>query len=529
MTRGVRKSIRWVAVAQRVRRSVFIALLALAAQSCASYERVPTEHILMFNKRGRPVDPAPHSGTTHYTFLEYEELDEARYEAHLDSVFANIEAWTAERRRVDPRQKRRILIFIHGGLNTPVGTVGRAVELHEKIRDAGYYPLFVNWESSLVTSYLDHLWNVRQGRDRSPWGAVLAPYYLVSDLLWGIIRLPHVAFFQLDNIWDQQVGQVYRALPLDRVPGKDFVDSMIATMRDKLIVSVAPHEVSRRLVRRYRERRHFRTGEHPGAIAISEGADRRVRSDKIWPWVTYTLTIPTKLVSAIGVSVSGASAWKNMMRGVRLLFHAEEDFTSPTPDIEPSGGMAIFLRELRKRYEENPEEWDITLIGHSMGTIVLNELIRQASDLRYDNIVYMAAACTIRDYEDTLFPYLRSEAGENTEVFHLTLHEQAESGEECIEILGVDPVIRGSLLVWIDRLLAEPQTPLDYTLGQYNNLMTAVHNTPDDVRGRLHIKAFDVGPHLNEDGVVRHPQKHGEFTDAEFWKPSFWEPDGVAR
>ena len=46
-------------------------------------------------------------------------------------------------------------------------------------------------------------------------------------------------------------------------------------------------------------------------------------------------------------------------------------------------------------------------VGHSMGTMVLNELFRVAPDIRAERITYMAAACSIRDFQESLVPYLR--------------------------------------------------------------------------------------------------------------------------
>jgi hypothetical protein len=156
-----------------------------------------------------------------------------------------------------------------------------------------------------------------------------------------------------------------------------------------------------------------------------------------------------------------------------------------------------------------------------MGTIVLNQMIRNSGDLPFNRIVYMAGATTVRDYQDSVFPYLRVNL--NAQVYHLTLHPKAEVRERFDPgIPYVDLPPRGSLLVWVDDFLSSPETPLDRTVGRFENLVTAVHNTPDDLRGRIHIKAFGVG------GDVRAPQKHGDFTaNLKFWKPECWWSAGV--
>ena len=69
----------------------------------------------------------------------------------------------------------------------------------------------------------------------------------------------------------------------------------------------------------------------------------------------------------------------------------------------------------------------ITIIGHSMGTIVANELVRRNSDAHFDRIVYMAAACTIREFCSTVLTYVKSNP--SAEFFNLTLHPAQEQGE----------------------------------------------------------------------------------------------------
>lgn len=62
---------------------------------------------------------------------------------------------------------QRILIYIHGGLNSPYGSINRAVQLSDGILAADSYPIFINWQSSLMSSYWEHVWYVRQGEH---WG-----------------------------------------------------------------------------------------------------------------------------------------------------------------------------------------------------------------------------------------------------------------------------------------------------------------------------------------------------------------------
>ena len=82
---------------------------------------------------------------------------------------------------------------------------------------------------------------------------------------------------------------------------------------------------------------------------------------------------------------------------------------------------------------------------------------------------------------------------------------------------------RGSLLVWVDSFLAQPNTRMERKAGRIVNLMLADHlsqgvldRAGHPIRDRIKIKSFD----FHDDGNT--PIKHGQFSDLEFWKPSFW-------
>ncbi len=49
----------------------------------------------------------------------------------------------------------------------------------------------------------------------------------------------------------------------------------------------------------------------------------------------------------------------------------------------------------------------LTLVGHSMGAIVINELVPEFDELPFENIVFMGAATSIRDTKNAMVPLLR--------------------------------------------------------------------------------------------------------------------------
>ena len=128
-----------------------------------------------------------------------------------------------------------------------------------------------------------------------------------------------------------------------------------------------------------------------------------------------------------------------------------------------------------------------------------------------DTLIYMAAACSLSDYERAVFPAMLRNP--EMEAFHLTLHPKGEVRET--QFLNLTS--RGSLLVWVDGFLARPLTPLDRTAGNFANLVLALHRTPNELRPRIHVKAFPTGAAAGE-GI---PTKHKHFTEVEFWVDTF--------
>lgn len=528
--------------------STVLVLLPLAG--CATFPDVPTTHIVMVNGRGNPVDPTGNTGcrekpasckdarqeSRHFWLppVEYRQMDrgsvmapslhpssagsmapfEGSYEEYLRGLFEDL-----VRNAPTKGNRKQILLFVHGGLNTQVGTVERAMELMRVIPRQDYYPIFVNWQSSLFSSYFDHLLYVRQGESWDGLGVmtmpVFVPLYFGVDVARAIARAPIVWYFLAQN----------------------FAKSVGSTEEIR-----EAEQIAKQLEEEYRA--------NPAGDVVKmayDREDRRENWDAVLSHTTSMLTVPTKLIGSMFIDAFGKSAWDIMLRRAHMLYHTEREFYEsqkvaidqgkkeiPTSHIKADGALSVFLRQLQDVVRRNGgvEAWEVTLVAHSMGTIVLNQMIREfglatvvESDgktsrtrvaLPFDHIVYMAGAATVRDYQDSLFPYLRE--NRHARVYHLTLHPKAEVRERFdpgVPYLDLPP--RGSLLAWVDDFLSAPETPLDRTVGRFENLLTAVHNTPDELRGRVYIKSFGVGRD------VRAPQKHGDFTaHLKFWKPECW-------
>lgn len=527
-----------------------LGMVFLATAGCAALANVPTTHIVMVNGRGNPVDPTGNTGcrdkpaschdareqSRHFWLppVEYRQMDRgfvmapslplssagsiasssSSYDEYLRGLFEDL-----VRNAPTKGNRKQILIFVHGGLNTQVGTVERATELLQAIPKQDYYPIFINWQSSLFSSYADHLVHIRQGESWDSFGLlttpVFVPVYFGADVARAIARAPIVWYFLAQN-WVKSAGTTQEIAEADAIARELEQDYRADPAGNRL--KMAYDQVDRRGV---------------GEAALASAS--------------AILTIPTKLIGSMFIDAFGKSAWDIMLRRTHLLYHTEREFFEsqkvaiderkperPTSHIRPDGAVSVFLRQLQDVLHRHGgvDAWEITLVGHSMGTIVCNQMIREFGvktepgpdgagtaatlALPFNRIVYMAGAATVRDYQDSVFPYLQR--NRNARFYHLLLHPKAEVRERFdpgIPYLDLPP--RGSLLAWVDDFLSAPATPLDRTVGRYENLLTAVHNTPDDVRAQIHIKAFGVGK------SVRGPQKHGDFTARlKFWKPECW-------
>ncbi|WP_446011739.1 hypothetical protein [Candidatus Electrothrix sp.] len=115
-----------------------------------------------------------------------------------------------------------VVIYLHGGMNVQVKALKRAQDLlnytKEHKQDAPYF-VFINWQSSLYSSYRDRLFAIREGKDYRTYDGTTSLlkelpndlaglfFYLPADLLTGVARSPlslerafvNTHWFSLDN------------------------------------------------------------------------------------------------------------------------------------------------------------------------------------------------------------------------------------------------------------------------------------------------------------------------------------------
>lgn len=522
---------------------------ALLITSCQTFS-VPTEHVVMFDRNGQAVDPKGNAGEDqHSTFLSYRQYETSEYEAHIDRILTGLGHW-GTKPQDNQAGKRKIMLFVHGGMNTQVGSLRRLTDHFEDektridlIKETGYYPIFINWKSSLWSSYFEHLWETRQG-ERWPWYAGIPSAMVIfpvdvtrslvrAPLVWG--QLIHSDFKTINN-----TGNHFDPSLSDRISAELLCRYNLATplntCTDQLKLQKPPYCVPFAIEARPSA---FRPSVRPPSIdtfPISVGSDERRCAEMNLRAVSYALTFPMKLLIAPILDTFGTSAWTNMQRRIHLLFHSEEEMqSSPLTEaakwrrelanIPASGGLSLFMRKLleaQKKDNEAKYEWEIVVVGHSMGAIVLNEMIQLYGDkLPISHIIYLAAAASIEDYEDSLFPYLNER--KQTQFYNFMLHPIAERGEIQYEWGDLTP--RGSLLTWLDTFLANPETLLHRRVGAYDNYLRSLHDTPTCnselcLRRRIHVRSFSAGMAAAD----KNPQSHSEMAERfRFWNARCWE------
>ncbi len=476
------------------------------------------KHVVAFQGNGEAF-PIEKKQSNEQSISQYVGIEE-----QVKTIIQNIQ----EERQKNPNRKR-ILIYVHGGLKGIQGSVDEGIKLAEWMERTGeredveeYYPILVNWESGMGAAYADHLFRIRQGKDAPVLGFLSAPFYFLADVGRAVFRYPVTMGFQ-----------IYRGLIPLPVPS----EAEVATFNHDFFAPT------------------------PNLQQIHLGANMVPRFSGPWFKDRATLFFPgvIRFATTLLLDIFGKAGWDNMIRRTQTVFRKptefdpkERTFTGEVGEIstqvagsdpptldpilkpeesDPTGGLSILMEELRNlKKQAGQDNYQVTLIGHSMGTIILNELLSLYStdqDFQYNEIVYLAAACTIKDFEQAVIPFL--EQHPTTKFFNLTLHPYGDAREKTL----TDVLPRGSLLEWIDDFASNPATFMELTLGKWNNAIMAWHIIPAEVRKQVTLKGFGIeDPQMNnrhsqddpEKVLKNKPQRHGEFNDRDqlFWRPDYW-------
>jgi pimeloyl-ACP methyl ester carboxylesterase len=532
-------------------RICFVAFCLSLLAGCQSFA-VPIQHVVMFDRTGEAVDPTGNAGEDrHSTLLSYRRYETHEYDEHINRIITGIKQW-GSKPQGNQAGKRKLMFFIHGGMNTQVGSLKRLTDPFEDdktrvdlIKEAGYYPIFINWKSSLWSSYFEHLWETRQG-ERWPWYAGIPSALIIfpidvtrslvrAPLVWG--QLVYNDFQTINNAGNQfgpSLGDSVSAELLCRYNLEGPMSKCVDSVKFQKPPYCVPFAIEATPMA-FRPSTRVPPADNTFPIAV--GSDERRCTEMNLRFFSYAITFPIKLAVAPVLDTFGTSAWINMQRRIHLLFHSDDEMqSSPITEsarwryelahIPASGGLSRFIEHLLEAKKKDAGyEWEIVLVGHSMGAIILNELIQLYGEKLpiITDIVYLAAAASIEDYEDSLFPYLSAHS--ETQFYNFMLHPIVERGEIQYDMADVPP--RGSLLTWLDTFLANPETLLHRRVGRYDNYLRALHDTPTCtpslcIRNRIHVRSFSAGV----DEANKNPQSHSEMAERfRFWEPKCWKVD----
>jgi hypothetical protein len=439
---------------------------------------------------------------------------------------------------IGERHPNEVIVYIHGGLNNIDGAIAKSAMLADRLDVDGKFFIGICWNSNLMPTYDQHLLAVREGLHQKEKAIVTAPAMLLADVGGSVVRLPL-------NLIDFLYQDAYVLRP------SAFTRTKLAKARYDQINRVYRDRLNPDLLR----------------LDVSKKDDQRTDFQKWFrDFGRWLITEPVKASSTVFLDALGIQPWKNMVRRTRTMFERESEFipdltydaaesvavtrVPPVPTAKfiddlnytgRKGAVWHFTKQLQDNLivRDSNNQPTLTIIGHSMGAIVTCEMLERFHRLAVDNVVLMAAACSIRDFKQKIIPFfeeqdLRAKFAQaapaetelyapliKTNLYNLCLNDTAEHIEPNPGQLDLSQ--RGSLLTWIDTLYQSPESENDRTFGRWINAVLSTDDIPKNLLGRISIKSFGMDRPRQKNSVVYtevenaakvidEPTKHGEFT-----------------
>lgn len=392
----------------------------------------------------------------------------------------------------------KLVVFIHGGLNFRKYANLKPDKFKEIMLKDGYYPLFISWNSGAFTSYKDHLFRIRKGEAKPIKAAITSPLVFAEDVGRSILQSP--------SAYDRELRKYSSIKELKKLP---------TTTQYKNLTNYLSSTGFKIIDKNY-EYQH-------NAYSIKD--------------ILKPVKLVTKATTAPFVNGLGKGTWGALLRRADLVFNRPvkyenlnipEQFEIKATDmINKSKSQATLVSQdtasLRdtaaakffKTWQNDAEleSVEITVIGHSMGTIVANNIVARYPKLNVNNLVYMGAAARVKDVESVVVPWLYH--NRDSHFYNLSL----DPVREISEPVGRDFVPQGSLLNWIDNIFGDINSPKDKTAGTWTNMLLSADDiflNDKALREQVTLTKFPFGREI--DG----PQKHGAFDEYLFWKDGFW-------
>ncbi len=429
---------------------VFPHLLAISGLVVSAWaqqvdERIDLRsHYVAADRQGRPAD------------LNGEKLSTSDLKSHIKMIKDGIDSYA---RCIGGKEPLRLLFFVHGGLNTRRDQLERAEALLRPskncqqlsvLTESSYYPVFINWEAAYWSALRDDLFFVRQGKD-NPWlGIPTFPFVLATRMGEGVLSVPSELYYVGENF-----GETFRE-------------------------------------------------------------DSRTWYERALGGITNVVLFPVRFLTIPLISAFGSPAWEMLKRQTDFTLKREkgdqgvlsilmDELKCPFSQVDKENAsesqktkcLCRQGEELKWIRADDPKEVSvqITLVGHSMGTLVLDGLLSAALEVPFRHIIYLASASSIEDMVFSVYPYLEMHDQSKFWSFMLSKGDEAKD-----DLFG--PLFEGgSLLVWIDSFLERVYRPDQLRFGRARNL--GDYKKPEDLKKRITIKKFD--------GYEGEPKSHIDF------------------
>jgi hypothetical protein len=473
-------------------------MLALGlVPGCGSIPIYP-QHVLLYDSHGLPLDSG--QGPSRPRATAYQAIPPDRhYDDAIASILEGYDSWMKDR-PPGSHAGKGIMLIIHGGLMDQDDSEAFAGKILSDGISQDYYPVFICWKADVTSAYVEHL-SVWRGVKWPWWTPFQALLTGATDMVRGFADLPLALAHALGRPFENQIiGQGGGTL------GQEF---KVSGENGRLPLGHG-NAASMDLV--------FGKDEFRFRDYLEAGYDAYI-----------PLFWPSKLLCQYALVANGPPAWNIMLRRTQLLFQNERDsgwdyYKDEDPGLDLSSGegaLTVFLRALQAMQSQSEARGDglhLALAAHSMGTFIANSILRKFPGLKFDTIVYMGAACSVRAYQNAVWTYLSTPSNRDAQFYSLSLNEFGEDRQK--EAWGLAP--RGSLLVWIDEYLGNPNDRLDRCAGRMANFVDAIGMTPYPLRGRIHVKEFPALHVGDPRAGAQIPQAHGDFIQGRFWKPEYY-------
>lgn len=386
------------------------------------------------------------------------------------------------REEMEKSGRKKVMIYCFGGMNSANETVEISAEnIPVIMRDSDVYPIFVNWESELFDCYFNHLFAIRNGLENFWTGPVLVPFYFTADMLGALIQLP-------PNLYYQSVAMV------EHYDEEHY------------------NEMAGNIVRR------------DGEIQFYLGRD--FADHRLLPLIRlgYFVGFPFRILTTSLIDGFAPRAWDEMRRRARVsfvrdtLWNGEADISDPSLMNAPPDGVFSHFAEMLIQYTKDHPDTEITLIGHSMGSFLITEVLARYPELPVKNIVFMAAASSVQETVYAVKPYLLRHR--DAHFYNLSLHPFVE----YYDMMDYCVLPCGSILTWVNQHLAPPVSKEDYTVGIWDASVALLPRMMRGVENQVTVKGFGLYDPVTNTNDVSIPSQHTDFSSLEsrFWRPEFW-------